>query len=555
MNASALSSLTDLLAPAVSAAARGNHKEGLRLLTEVLASCAPDDTLGRATCLRLLALNHNRLGNLETAARLGGEALALYANLSDAAGESEALCTLTLTYTQIGLNKEALEFGLRALQCAEQAGELKLRCWALNRVGLAYAALKQHDNALAHTARALSLATDLGDDEILFANLNNLASQNLVQAEHLRQQGDAAAALLALTQAEAQCEQAIAVAQRAGNPMRECIALVNRTEVALQGKRFDEAETLVQRYHQLAAQHAYPSIELHAEFDWVTLLQHKCLHEEAVTHLQALESHPLMAGDSSFRLSLFKSLYESHKQLRQFEPALAALEQHAALDRQAVLRTADVQARVMMGRLQVEQAELAAEQSRLDAERQRLRATQLEQEQLLLRAQAAEWVRAAREDTLTGLGNRRVVDEALPGLLARAHAEQLPLSIAMADVDHFKIVNDRFGHGVGDQVLVILGQLLRANTRSTDVLARMGGEEFMMVLVGTPIEQAHDICERLREAVAQHDWNQCAPGLRVTLSTGLVDRSAEFDSLRLVERADRALYAAKHQGRNCVVRH
>jgi len=164
-------------------------------------------------------------------------------------------------------------------------------------------------------------------------------------------------------------------------------------------------------------------------------------------------------------------------------------------------------------------------------------------------------VRAAREDTLTGLGNRRVVDEALPGLLARAHAEQLPLSIAMADVDHFKIVNDRFGHGVGDQVLVILGQLLRANTRSTDVLARMGGEEFMMVLVGTPIEQAHDICERLRQAVAQHDWNQCAPGLRVTLSTGLVDRSAEFDSLRLVERADRALYAAKHQGRNCVVRH
>ena len=68
----------------------------------------------------------------------------------------------------------------------------------------------------------------------------------------------------------------------------------------------------------------------------------------------------------------------------------------------------------MMGRLQVEQAELAAEQSRLDAERQRLRATQLEQEQLLLRAQAAEWVRAAREDTLTGLGNRRVVDEAFP---------------------------------------------------------------------------------------------------------------------------------------------
>ncbi|TDP63293.1 GGDEF domain-containing protein [Roseateles toxinivorans] len=555
MNASALSSLTDLLAPAVSAAARGNHKEGLRLLDEVLASCEPDDNLGRATCLRLLSLNHNRLGNLETAARLGGEALALYANLSDAAGESEALCTLTLTYTQIGLNKEALEFGLRALQAAEQTGELKLRCWALNRVGLAYAALKQHDNALAHTARALSLAKDLGDDEILFANLNNLASQNLVQADQLRQQGDAAAALLALTQAEAQCEQAIAVAQRAGNPMRECIALVNRTEVALQGKRFDEAEALVQRYHLLAAQHAYPSIELHAEFDWVTLLQHKDLHEEAVTHLQALESHPLMAGDSSFRLSLFKSLYESHKQLRQFEPALAALEQHAALDRQAVLRTADVQARVMMGRLQVEQAELAAEQSRLDAERQRLRATQLEQEQLLLRAQAAEWVRAAREDTLTGLGNRRVVDEALPGLLARAHAEQLPLSIAMADVDHFKIVNDRFGHGVGDQVLVILGQLLRANTRSTDVLARMGGEEFMMVLVGTPIEQAHDICERLRQAVAQHDWNQCAPGLRVTLSTGLVDRSAEFDSLRLVERADRALYAAKHQGRNCVVRH
>ena len=331
MNASALSLLTDLLAPAMSAAARGNHREGLRLLDEVLARCAPDDNHGRATCLRLLALNHNRLGDLETSARLGGEALALYANLSDAAGESEALCTLTLTYTQIGLNKEALEFGLRALRCAEQSDELRLRCWALNRVGLAYAALKQHDNALAHTARALNLATDLGDDEILFANLNNLASQHLVLADQLRQQGDAPAALLALTQAEAQCEQAISVAQRSGNPMRECIALVNRTEVALQGSSSTRPRHWCSATTSWPAQHAYPSIELHAEFDWVTLLQHKGLHEEAVSHLKALESHPLITCDSSFRLSLFKSLYESHKQLRQFEPALAALEQHAAL--------------------------------------------------------------------------------------------------------------------------------------------------------------------------------------------------------------------------------
>lgn len=106
-------------------------------------------------------------------------------------------------------------------------------------------------------------------------------------------------------------------------------------------------------------------------------------------------------------------------------------------------------------------------------------------------------------------------------------------------------------HAVGDRVLAALAQMLRENTRGSDLVARIGGEEFLLVLPDAPPADALEVCERLRARVAMHDWGQLAPGLTVTPSLGLA-HAPGYAAQRLFERADAAMYRAKNLGRNRV---
>ncbi|WCB92230.1 hypothetical protein DSM104299_00920 [Baekduia alba] len=156
----------------------------------------------------------------------------------------------------------------------------------------------------------------------------------------------------------------------------------------------------------------------------------------------------------------------------------------------------------------------------------------------------------AERDWLTGLFNRRY----LAGVLERADAhgdDDAPLSVAALDLDHFKAINDRFGHEVGDQVLARAARLLEATVRATDVVARTGGEEFVVVMLGTSAADAVACAERLRAAIADAPWHAVAPGLEITASIGVVSAHATRTD-ELVRLADRRLYAAKEAGRNRV---
>jgi diguanylate cyclase (GGDEF)-like protein len=141
------------------------------------------------------------------------------------------------------------------------------------------------------------------------------------------------------------------------------------------------------------------------------------------------------------------------------------------------------------------------------------------------------------------------VAERLPRLLAEAEAARSPLALAMLDLDHFKQINDRFGHLVGDQVLVTVAQMLRERLRGTDLLARTGGEEFLAVLPDATPARAREVCERIRAHMEAHDWSGIAPGLKVTVSIGLAS-SPPCEEAVLMARADAALYRAKAGGRN-----
>lgn len=158
----------------------------------------------------------------------------------------------------------------------------------------------------------------------------------------------------------------------------------------------------------------------------------------------------------------------------------------------------------------------------------------------------------ARTDTLTGLSNRREFLELGRQLFNVARRYQTPLSIVLFDLDHFKRINDTYGHQVGDEVLKRVARVARHHTREADVLARWGGEEFIVALPNTIVRDALSVAESIRKHVLAGDENQGTERVTVTISAGVAERRPEDEDLEtIIYRADLALYAAKHEGRNC----
>ncbi len=160
----------------------------------------------------------------------------------------------------------------------------------------------------------------------------------------------------------------------------------------------------------------------------------------------------------------------------------------------------------------------------------------------------------AAVDELTGLATYRVLRERLRNEVARSSRTGEEFGVLFADLDRFKVVNDRFGHEAGNRVLVAVANVLRGVVRSSDVAARYGGDEFVVVLIGTNVDGARRVAEEVRRAVEAAGREAGFPEGVVTVSVGVTGYApgarAESD---VIEAADRALYRAKSQGGNRVV--
>jgi diguanylate cyclase (GGDEF)-like protein len=177
----------------------------------------------------------------------------------------------------------------------------------------------------------------------------------------------------------------------------------------------------------------------------------------------------------------------------------------------------------------------------------------LSRENEALRMRSSQLSRLSLEDALTGLGNRRFFDTRLTDLCDRVARRGGRLSLAIADIDAFKAINDTFSYGVGDKVLQTVAGILRRSSRDRDMAVRWGGEEFVLAFVDTPLPEAMVVAERLREAVAEFPWHTIDPGLEVTMSVGLAGDLAGHGLLALHAAADRYLKAAKRDGKNRLV--
>ncbi len=160
---------------------------------------------------------------------------------------------------------------------------------------------------------------------------------------------------------------------------------------------------------------------------------------------------------------------------------------------------------------------------------------------------------SATRDMLTGLDNRRQLREHLRHHLARAERYDMPISFLLLDLDHFKVVNDTYGHDVGDSALCHVAELLRKGCRESDLVARWGGEEFAICLPDTEQEHAEALAERLRESVETNHMVDEGRNIELGISIGGASFRKGDDADSLFQRADQMLYRAKNRGRNRVV--
>ncbi|MBC7987962.1 MAG: GGDEF domain-containing protein [Luteimonas sp.] len=492
----------------------------------------------RARALSLSAGHLLRLGEISRAIEQARRGLELATAPSQAAFQAGLHTVLAMAYHSAGLHQQALKHVVDALSLSRDSGDREAECWALSRAALMSEALG-HATSRRYGHEALALARDISEQEVEFAALNNMASTALELS------GDRSAAeafggvQVILAEARAHAEEALALALRQGNIHRQAVARSNLGEALLRLGQLNDAREAIQQASDQARQEGYRSLWMGNEVDLCKLDAAQGHTGPALERLSALLGQVVVEQDLSLAMQIRRTFHEMCKAAGCFEQALVHHEHLLVLELQQAEQRAGLQAKVLIHQLELDEARHRAKRSEADAQHERRRAEELDHQ--------------ANTDALTGLLNRRRVDDLLPRIVERSRASGIPLAAVLIDIDRFKAVNDTFGHGIGDRVLVDVARLLRTAVRGSDLAARIGGEEFLVVLVDTTQARALEVSERIRESIAGHAWTDLRPGLACTISVGLAPYRAQISTQAWLSAADSALYVAKNGGRNRVV--
>ncbi len=489
----------------------------------------------RARLLILLSHALNAQGKAMDALRAAREALDLATQCEEAPVETDALLMLGTALQSLDAHAEAFE----ALQEAERrvAGDGVDKARVLRRLGIGCSVVGRHDEArelLLRAAEIMSQAPARPSDfwHARFSVLNARGRE-----------------LDALTHRGQDCR-------------ADYATLRHEWEEFQVGVREAGLTRLIQMGMGNIGIAALRADDIEAALDW--LRQARDLHEQRGmrSHQAVTENH---IGDCLFRLGRVPAAIAA------IEAGMALLEGGSPREMLEALeviapmyeREGEIsKALQAYKRIRHIEKELADDDARRVADRRH--------QQMEIAALISDWSRVADEDSLTGIANRRAFDRALAALCATTGSDsgrEHGGGLILADLDHFKRVNDTHGHAIGDVVLSTVGRLMRQVARKEDLAARVGGEELALLVRDTAPASLHELGERLRTAIASHDWQSVAPGLAVTLSAGTAsldelahempadDNIAAAKAVALYTLADRRLYVAKHTGRNCVVSH
>ena len=530
-HAAAHDPINDLLTQAEAARAAGTLPAGLEAATQAWSALPSTDVTRRRRAGLLRTHFLYRCGRLGELVQAGLEV----APLLRAEGPATELIDHLRMVALCACDSNRLDV---ALACAQEAHRLALGLGDVGRLSLAVNTMgcffertgdPWQAERLLH--EALTLAQTQTETHPRFAALNNLAAVLIGNFHLLRDAVSTDEAREPLRRALPFAREAVSLGLKGGDTFHRVFTLGNLGEILVSLGHSEEADLTLTQAHDETVRGGFEAQRWRvavARGEWHLSQGQPQTAFDGLA--QAL--HESASGDvRTTQLRLHHALSRAARELGRHADALHHLQAYLQLERLRTVTQQRSQSELFVTRLE-------AEQMRTEAHQHRTLARELEAD--------------VRRDPLTGLGNRRELERRWPELLAQAGAARTPLAVAMLDLDHFKQVNDIRGHAVGDRVLVALAGLLRSHIRATDLVARMGGEEFLLALADTSPERALEVCERLREQVAHHDWSALAPGLQVSISTGLACSPPSDPSL-LIEHADAALYRAKAAGRNRVV--
>ncbi len=451
-------------------------------------------------------------------------------------GGSAALCELlrwmAFAAAELGDFEAALGHVNESLARARQLGNKALIAVAMNAVGACLERMGDPWQAERLMNESVALLGGTASDFELMVSHNNLATVALgmfhllrhsSQAEHQREAQDA------LQRARRHAGLVRPHASLLGDAFLLALSGGNGGEVLLHLGELAQAEQVLTEALALIDAHHFTALARRVRCSLAELDLLRGEPARAARELDAVLAEAVGLAQPAVWQRLQHAAYRAHKALGDSGRALAHLELYQASERNRTVAQLTAQARFVVSRIEAERA-LSGE------------------------APAADGVadeEAGLRDPLTGLGTRRCLELRLPALMRSAEQRGAALTLALVDIDRLGEIADRHGEAVAHQVLLALAQMLRDNTRGSDLLLRLDAEQILMVLPDTVADRAFEVCERLRQTVEQYPWARLAEGLDVTLSIGLANAPPYATDL-LLSRAESAMYRAKHLGRNRV---
>lgn len=490
-----------------------------RLLTSVGAHLNDNRDVLCVKWLRVRSAHQERVGLPNQALALAFEALAVLNSLPDTHPQEAGSLhnRLGLLLLSCGDADGAIEHHMRSYQAIRETGETMPLAAIANNMVMVHRALHDVQSAEECYARAVEHLAELPPSYLGAVVRGNLA---LVYAENGRPED----ALALIDEARTMCE---TLQVRRGLSTMEH----NRGVALLAMHRHEEAVACLTEALELR-------LELEELFDShesrVLLADALCRCgklREAHHQLDLLDQVDTDTPAAAVRKQALRVRYQIYREQQDYPNALYAHEALFEASRQLVEEKDRLHTRALTLRFQTQQLLL---------------------ERKMLATQAQQLERLSLTDGLTGLPNRRALEVELDSQIRRISTRGGGLSLALMDVDRFKAINDRYTHAVGDKTLRGIAAAVQLGLRRSDRFGRYGGEEFLWILADTPLEAATRAAERMLEAIRTFDWRTVAEGLEVTASFGVAQWAPGESADQLVSRADRALYAAKHSGRNCV---